>query len=81
MPDCLFSIYYENGKECDRQYKCDGCEAHKSIKVLVGVVMEQKAKNKKLKIDGSKCVLDGNCLIQTEGGGCGRCIATDRPTT
>ncbi len=45
MPGCIFEIYYENGKECDRQYKCGGCEVHKSIKLLVEIIMEEEAHN------------------------------------
>lgn len=49
---CLHSVYFTNGKECDREYVCDGCETQKAIKRQVEIIMSEK----KDKTEGQKLV-------------------------
>lgn len=37
--DCIFSEYFTNSKECDRQYKCDGCPIRDEVHSVIREVL------------------------------------------
>jgi hypothetical protein len=45
MLECIFTTYLEEGKKCDRDYKCDGCEVQAAIKRQVELIMSEKLHN------------------------------------
>ncbi len=41
MKECIFNVYYENDKYCDRNYKCDNCEVKKAIKKQIEIWLKK----------------------------------------
>ena len=41
MSECIFGVYFLDGHECDREFKCEGCETRNWVRSLVEIIMEE----------------------------------------
>ena len=42
MMECIFQPYFTKSVECDRAYKCEGCEVRETVRGLVKEILDKK---------------------------------------